>query len=233
MKSGRRKTRGHRRPSPKALKTGLDQLAQWTLPGVFVRLVVSHGMQPLNVIGRLREDPLIPNERNFTFTSLSGEVYLPLLPQFCEVVRLESIGNETVVVMEDGSDTLSVRKFDFKPQAKPAVQNIEKASQQLSTWAAANTPISMALYGPFFVFSIEGQLDGPTADRPDRFTFTAAENLVRAAVTLSSAESVTTKAIDEGVVVWVEGQAGRILFAELHSKEALARLLRSSGGRVN
>jgi hypothetical protein len=73
---------GRKRLSRKALNTILDQLARWALLGAPVRLVISRGMQLLHIIGRIHESPPIGNDdaRDFSLNSLSGEVYVPLLP---------------------------------------------------------------------------------------------------------------------------------------------------------
>ena len=156
MKSTKRNVRGRRRPSRKALNTILDQLAQWIRPGAAVRLVISHGPQLLHIIGRLHKSPSVENNdasdilRGFDFTSLTGEIHVPLLPDLYEALRLESIGDETVVVMEDRTGSLSVRAFDLTKRLKPDAQDVEKAGQRLSTWVAAKTPVTMAVYGAFF-----------------------------------------------------------------------------------
>jgi hypothetical protein len=235
MKNKKGKSSTRRRPTPKALVIVRDQLSQWSKAG-FVRLIASHGMQPMNFIGRLTETspPVEGGETSFSFYSLSGELWVPLMPEFCQTVRVEAIGDMKTVALEDGENNISIRKFDVtRPKEKPDAQEVEKARKQLETWVSVQTPVSMVVYEPFFVLSIEGKLRGTMEGRADTFCFTALDNFFRAAISLDLAESVAVGNLGHALAIWVEGPGGRIMIVEFHDKESLARLLQASGGRVN
>ena len=122
----------------------------------------------------------------------------------------------------------------FSPKMKPDAEKIEKASQQLAIWARANTPVSMGLYTGFFFFLIRGRLHQSVPSEPDTFDFTALDDVFRTTVFLSLAEALGFQALNaDNTAILIHGDGCRMLIAEFHDKDALAKLLRSSGGRVN
>jgi hypothetical protein len=224
-----------KRPSPKTLKKVFDQLGKWAQPNITVRVSISQRARVLNMIGHLHR-ATIGEQDSFDFISLSGDIWVPLLPEIHETAGVEMIGADRTVLLHDAAGSLSIREFELKARVlpEPNPEAIEKVNRQLATWAAAKTPVTMAAYTRFSVFSIEGNLHKQMTDAVFPFNFTALNNVFRASVAPALAASVTVRTMDSGqTAVFIEGEGSRILLAEPRDQNTLAELLKASGGRVN